>query len=295
MPLTEFGMIRVEPLSSLYKFYTTVDVLRLDLLHPVVSGNKWFKLQPYINDALQLGKKTIATFGGAYSNHIVATAAACRDCGLQSMGVIRGERPAHLSPTLLEALSYGMELFFVSRDDYRKRHLPPEVQAADAYVVNEGGHGALGAQGAAAILQQTLTNAYTHILAAVGTGTTLAGLALAATDGQETWGIPVLKNNFSLENEISELLPGEEKKEFRLVQGYHFGGYAKSSGELFRFMNRWHSETGIPSDFVYTGKLFFAMDDLLKKREFPEGSRILAIHSGGLQGNRSLPKGTLIF
>ncbi|HEY0066020.1 MAG TPA: pyridoxal-phosphate dependent enzyme [Flavisolibacter sp.] len=295
MPLIELGESRVQPLSSFYKFYTTLHVLRLDLIHPVISGNKWFKLKIYLEDALRLGRETLVTFGGAYSNHIVAAAAACKLYGLKSIGVIRGEKPALLSPTLLDAVSYGMELEFVSREDYRDRRMPEHIAARqDAYVVNEGGYGTKGAEGAASILAEAGGN-YTHILAATGTGTMLAGLALAAGPGQEVTGIPVLKNFNSLVEEIDALLPQEKKGSFRLVDGFHFGGYAKYSAELTRFMNRWFELTGIPTDFVYTGKLFFALDQLMQQGYFPEGSRVLAIHSGGLQGNRSLPKGTLIF
>jgi 1-aminocyclopropane-1-carboxylate deaminase len=296
MPLIELGESRVQPLSSFYKFYTTLHVLRLDLIHPVISGNKWFKLKNYMEDALRLGRDTLVTLGGAYSNHIVAAAAACKLYGLKSIGIIRGEKPALLSPTLQDAASYGMELEFVSREDYRSRRMPEHIAARqDIYLVNEGGYGTKGAEGAASILSEAGDGNYTHILAATGTGTMLAGLALAAKHSQEVTGIPVLKNSGSLGEEIDALLPQEKKGSFRLLDGFHFGGYAKHTAELIRFMNRWYELTGIPTDFVYTGKLFFALDQLMRQGYFPEGSRVLAIHSGGLQGNRSLPKGTLIF
>lgn len=296
MPLIELGESRVQPLSSFYKSHTTVHVLRLDLIHPVISGNKWFKLKYYLQDALRKGAGTLVTFGGAYSNHIVAAAAASQLHGLKSIGIIRGEKPALLSPTLLDAASYGMELEFISREDYRERRLPQHVAARqDTYLINEGGYGIMGAEGAATILSEARGENHTHILAATGTGTMLAGLALAAGAGQGVTGIPVLKNFASLGDEINALLPGEKKGSFRLLDGFHFGGYAKHNAELIRFMNRWYETTGIPTDLVYTGKLFFALERLVLQGYFPEESRVLVIHSGGLQGNRSLPKGTLIF
>lgn len=289
------GQSRIDPLPSLYKFHTTADVLRLDLLHPVVSGNKWFKLKEYLKDAQRLRKKRIVTFGGAYSNHIVATAAASKKAGLKSTGIIRGERPPVLSQTLSDALSFGMELVFVSREDYRVKNIPAEIINDESYLVNEGGYGVKGMHGAADILKQTDVSAYKHIIAAVGTGTTLAGLINAGESHQKIIGIPVLKNNFSLQKEIETLLPEKKHQDITLIHDYHFGGYAKYNAELLQFMNDWYHQNKMPSDFVYTGKLFFALDDLVKKKYFPPQSKILIIHSGGLQGNRSLPKGTLIF
>ena len=300
MSIIEFEKIRVDPLSSLYKkFHTNVDVLRLDLIHPVISGNKWFKLKEYLKDALLLDKTTIATFGGAYSNHILATAATARSAGMQSIGIIRGEKPPFLSSTLNESLNLGMELFFSSREDYKRKKLPEELSersdADNIYLINEGGYGAKGAEGAKDILRTIDFADYTHIIAAVGTGTTLAGLIAASHKKQKVVGISVLKNNFSLRKEIQGLLPFEKADQFVINNDYHFGGYAKYSPELIAFMNDWYKHTGIPSDFVYTGKLFCAVHELIQKGYFSPESRLLVIHSGGLQGNISLPKGTLIF
>lgn len=296
--LIHFEKSRIDPLSSLYKFHTTVDVLRLDLLHPVISGNKWFKLKEYLNDVQLQSKKTILTFGGAFSNHIVATAAAAKLNGLKSIGIIRGEQPINLSDTLKDAMSFGMELFFISRNDYKNKTIPNEVlnlYKNDLYVINEGGYGTKGMQGSATILSEVNASTYTHIIAAVGTGTTLAGLTSAAQPHQKIIGISALKNNLSLQNEIEALLPTQKHQQFHLLHNYHFGGYAKYNEALIQFMNEWYDETKIPSDFVYTGKLFFALNDFIHKNYFPANSKILVIHSGGLQGNRSLPKGTLIF
>jgi 1-aminocyclopropane-1-carboxylate deaminase len=299
-PLIKFEHCRIEPVSSLYNFRTTVDVLRLDRIHPVISGNKWFKLKEYLQDAANQNKKAVVTFGGAFSNHIVATAAAAELYGLKSIGIIRGEQASTLSHTLKDALSYGMELLFVSREAYKAKCLPPEIPGTysgeELYIINEGGYGCKGMEGAKDILQNVEASKYTHIAVAVGTGTTLAGLTAAAGTGQTVMGISALKNNLSLQKEINSLLPEEKQNAFLLFHDYHFGGYAKYTPGLTRFMNQWYEQTGIPSDFVYTGKLFFAVNDLLQQGSFfPEGSTILIVHSGGLQGNLSLPKGTLIF
>jgi 1-aminocyclopropane-1-carboxylate deaminase len=273
-------------------------VLRLDKIHPVISGNKWFKLRFYLEEALQQEKKTIVTFGGAYSNHIVATALACQLTGFSSVGIIRGERPVLLSHTLEAAQGYGMQLYFQNRRDYREKKFPADYDSAtaDTYIIPEGGYGKKGADGAATIMDYCKQQAFTHICCAAGSGTTMAGLVKAATHQQQVLGISVLKNNFALFDEIKNLLTDSEKeKNFRLLQDYHFGGYAKYTAALITFMNNFFLSTGLPTDFVYTGKLFYAILDMLQKDFFPPGSKILVIHSGGLQGNQSLPAGMLAF
>lgn len=291
--------IRIDPVHFLQKFHATVDVLRLDLIHPVISGNKWFKLKEYVKDAKSFNKKIILTFGGAYSNHIIATAAATKENEFKSIGIIRGEKPAILSHTLLDAMSYEMDLFFVSREDYKKKTIPPQVfdryDREEIYVINEGGYGEKGVEGAKDILYLIDSSPYTHIIDVVGTGTTIAGLIEASTEQQTIVGISSMKNNFSLQQETEKFLSGKNKKRFQQIHDYHFGGYARYNQQLMDFMNEWYRQTSIPSDFVYTGKLFFAVHDLLGKNYFPTDSRLLVIHSGGLQGNQSLPKGTLIF
>lgn len=295
-----FSDIRVDPIKNLYQQQgVAVEVLRLDLVHPGVSGNKWFKLKDYMADAAQGGRKVLLTFGGAFSNHLAATAAACHESGLKSIGVIRGERAPTLSHTLQQAEANGMDLYFTSREAYKTKQIPPEVweryTREHVYIINEGGYGLKGRTGAQSILDYCTRERFTHIVAACGTGTTLAGLVAAAGPEQSVIGIPVLKNYTAMEEEINALLPPELHSRYTLIHDYHFGGYAKWTPALTRFMNWWYEETGIPSDFVYTGKLFYAVDDLIGKGYFPPGSRVLVIHSGGLQGNDSLPKGTLIF
>jgi 1-aminocyclopropane-1-carboxylate deaminase len=270
-----------------------VSVMRLDKIHPVISGNKWFKLWFYLEEAKQQKKKTIVTFGGAYSNHIVATAAACNLNGFKSVGIIRGEKAANLSFSLLQAEEMGMKFFFITREDYKKKRIPEQLQSIGYYLINEGGFGSKGVEGAVTILDHCKKNNFTHYCCAVGTGTMMAGLIRAALPGQKVIGISVMKNNFELEENVRSLL--NEEINFQIIHEYPFGGYAKYKPALFDFMNDFFRQTKIPSDFVYTGKLFYAVNDLIGKNFFPAGSKLLVIHSGGLQGNASLNKAMLIF
>ncbi len=271
-----------------------VSVLRLDKIHPEISGNKWFKLRYYLEEAKALKKKNILTFGGAWSNHIIATAAACHLNGFESAGIIRGEESPELSSTLKLVKEMGMNLIFISRDDYSKRKIPEQINAEDFYIISEGGYGIKGADGAATIADFFKKENHSHICCAAGTGTMTAGLIMASGNQNKIVAISVLKNNFEIEQQVKSLLP-EEKMKFEIVHDYHFGGYAKYDPDLIQFMNELYRQSSIPSDFVYTGKLFYGIHDLISKDYFPSGSRLLLIHSGGLQGNASLNKGTLIF
>ncbi|HRG23403.1 MAG TPA: pyridoxal-phosphate dependent enzyme [Chitinophagaceae bacterium] len=288
--------IRVDPyLSPLFdEKGITADILRLDLLHPVVSGNKWFKLRYYIEQAQEQNKKSLVTFGGAWSNHIHATAAAGKMAGLKTIGIIRGEAPAGLSTTLLQAVEMGMQLYFISREEYRQKKLPDQFDLSDAQLIPEGGYSLTGARGAATIIGLINPDDYTHICCAVGSGTMMAGLMNAFHGKGLVTGISALKNNHSLETAVGELLEQPHPAPV-IIHDYHFGGFAKHKRPLLEFMNALYHQTRIPTDIVYTGKLCFAVNDLAGKNYFPPGSKILLIHSGGLQGNRSLPNGSLIF
>ncbi len=276
------------------------DVLRLDQVHPIISGNKFFKLRFYLEKALLDKSKGIITFGGAWSNHILAAAYAGKKAGLPCIGIIRGEAPIILSPTLLDARELGMKLIFINRDDFRKIVLAPEsimdLDYSGYSLIPEGGYGIPGMQGASTIHELIPKNQYDWIVCACGTGTMMAGLLHASTGEEKILGIPVLKNYTNMEKEIRKLLPAVDyAKNIILEHAYHFGGYAKKREDLIDFMNAFYRSNGIPTDFIYTGKLMYAVSDLIKKDFFPTGSRILAIHSGGLQGNRSLKKGILDF
>ncbi len=286
-------------------------MLRLDKLHPVVSGNKWFKLKGYLQLALQSPANPIITFGGAWSNHLLATAYAARQAGLDAIGIVRGEQPATGSATLEAASSYGMQLEFISRGEYAEKESPGFLhRLAERYpgatIIPEGGAGITGILGSEDILREIDTENYTHILCAIGTGTMLMGLLRASHPGQVVIGVPILKGIEDLPALLSSMLgrstidpktigSPDRQSRCRLLPGYHFGGYARHSRVLLDFMNRFFRETGIPSDFVYTGKLFYAITDSMHKDVFPAHSRLLIIHSGGLQGNRSLPSGNLDF
>jgi len=285
--------ITVDDISSVGHNEIQVDVLRLDKIHPVISGNKWFKLRYYLDEAAAQHKKGIVTFGGAWSNHIIATAAACHINGLKSIGIIRGEEPRQLSSTLIHAQELGMQLIFITRDAYQRKEMPPSVESHEYCIVNEGGYGITGAKGASTILD-LFDNSYSHYCCAAGTGTMMAGFINHSSVDQKVIGISAMKNNTGFEKMVQALIVNKNKN-WKIIHDYHFGGYAKHRPALFSFMNEFYQQTNIPTDFVYTGKLFFAVSDLIDKNYFPAGSRLLLIHSGGLQGNESLAPGSLIF
>jgi 1-aminocyclopropane-1-carboxylate deaminase len=277
-----------------------LDTLRLDKLHPVISGNKWFKLKEHLGIAVAGGQEEIVTFGGAWSNHIVATAYAARELGLRATGMIRGENTTPLSDTLQTATGYGMRLEFMSRSAYKRKEDPEflsqlSAERPQAYILPEGGAGAPGIEGSEDILRSADTSGYSHVLCAIGTGTMWLGLARASVPGQQIIGIPVLKGLHRFPNDSRQWLTAEKQASCRIVDDYHFGGYARKPEDLLDFMRRLYAATGIPTDFVYTGKLFYAVLDMAAKGLFPAGSQLLVIHSGGLQGNRSLPPGTFDF
>jgi 1-aminocyclopropane-1-carboxylate deaminase len=279
------AIIHPLPDERLQKQHITVDVLRLDRIHPVVSGNKWFKLKYHLRAALQQHKKGIITFGGAWSNHLVATAFACQQAGLACIGIVRGEELP--SATLHDARRYGMQLQFVPRS------FTYEEAPDDYLVVPMGGQSDWGVAGAAEILQTVDRSLYTHIACAMGTGTMMAGLIKASLPHQQVLGVSSLKlpaGNNSLHDFVEQ-----QGARFRIFYDYHFGGYARKSNELIGFMNELYTQHCLPTDFVYTAKLLFGVYDLAARGYFEAGSRLLVIHSGGLQGNRSLPAGTLTF
>lgn len=293
LPGLALTSIAIEDISALYDKQIEVAVLRLDKISPVISGNKWFKLRYYLEEAKSLDKKGIITFGGAWSNHIIAAAAVCKMNGLKAIGVIRGEEPKEWSSALLKAKENGMQLVFISRLAYQNKEIPSLYNTDEYFIINEGGYGKTGAKGASTILNYC-NNSYTHYCCAVGSGTMMAGIINAIPAGQLVTGISIMKNNTGLEKMIQSLVT-QTGKTWQLMHDYHIGGYAKHHSALLGFMNKFYKQTGIPSDFVYTGKLFYAISDLIGKDYFPPGSKLLLIHSGGLQGNESLPHGTLIF
>jgi len=287
-----------------------VDLLRLDTLHPIVSGNKFYKLRFYIAAAIENGVSKVASFGGPYSNHIVALAFTAKEAGLNSIGYIRTNADEPMTPSLEEAKAYGMELVYLGRSDFQSKKasiLETSDVKSDTYLIDEGGYGAIGAKGAATIFTENDTAHYDYIVCAVGTGTMLAGCINAAGPNQKIIGIPVLKNEGSIESEINALLLdkndlnndsnnyNKNNQPYTLLHQFHQGGYAKTNPVMIDFMNRLWDAEKIPTDIVYTSKLLFGVEQLIKENYFEKAASILVIHSGGLQGNRSLPVGTLKF
>lgn len=270
-----------------------ISILRLDNLHEQISGNKWFKLQYYLNDFFESGKTVLATFGGAYSNHIAATAAACQLLAIPCIGYIRGEEPIQYSPTLRLATEIGMQLRFVDRNTYKNKEAILS-ENPDLYWVPEGGYGKWGMLGAADIWEYVPDReSYSHIFLPVGSGTTVAGILHGANTSQRVFGVSVMKNNLSLEKEIGMLIEPSNIGMLKLLHDFHFGGYAKKTDDLLHFMNGVWEQYRIPLDFVYTGKTFFALMQMFESGDFAEKNKILFVHTGGLQGNQSLPQGCL--
>jgi 1-aminocyclopropane-1-carboxylate deaminase len=288
--------INIQAVPSFCLNHIQLDVLRLDELHPIVSGNKWFKLKYYLQQAQEQNADRIASFGGPYSNHLVALAFAAKKYNLQSVGYVRSNEDEPITPTLQEAKQYGMHLNFLGRNNFQllKTELLNNNDTNNTYFIDEGGYGILGAKGAATILSNEKTNSYSHILCAVGTGTMMAGLINAAKPHQQVIGIPVLKNEATIRDEITQLITNKEIP-FTLLHDFHLGGYAKTNQAQFDFMNQLWATEKIPTDMVYTSKVFMAVKSLLANNYFSPTAQILMIHSGGLQGNRSLPTGTLLF
>lgn len=260
---------------------------REDTLHPLISGNKYRKLKYNLEAARTQGRDTMLSFGGAYSNHIAALACAGKESGFETIGVIRGEELGEQwqdNPTLSMAHAHGMRFHFVSRTDYRRRHEPGFIERlrahfGDFYLLPEGGSNALGVRGCEEILGAGDAG-FDFICCAVGTGATLAGIVNASLPHQRVWGFPALKGDF-LDRDIHNFV---RRGSWDLMDGFHFGGYAKVDRELVEFINRFKRETGIPLDPIYTGKMLFGIFALIKEDKIPKGSKILAIHTGGLQG-----------
>ena len=268
-----------------------LDLKRLDLIHPHISGNKFFKLKYNLQHATQLGLDTLITFGGAISNHIAATAYAAHYFGFRSIGIIRGEELAdqRLNHTLSTASQFGMQLEFINRQDYRNKEQPDflaELQSRfpNAYIIPEGGTNSLAIQGCKEILSEQDRQNYDVICCAVGTGGTITGLIESSHFNQNILGFSALKGDF-LTHDVAHLTA---KKNWKIIDEYCCGGYAKTSAQLIEFIQLFEKQYQIPLEPIYTGKMLFGIFDLIEKAYFPPHTRILAIHSGGLQGRQNL-------
>jgi 1-aminocyclopropane-1-carboxylate deaminase len=269
-------------------------VKREDLNHPFVSGNKWWKLKYNLLEARRQNVSTIITFGGAYSNHIYATAAASSELGLKSIGVIRGEETSQ-NPTLNFAKSCGMDLIFVSRELYRTKNEKSFIeklkdQFGAFYLIPEGGTNMLALKGCEEFSQTFKTVSFDQLFIPVGTGGTISGLIAGMPHEKTITGVAVLKNGEFLLNEITNSLRNYSEtsyENFRVMPEYHHGGYAKVSPSLLSFIREMYTKHDLPLDHVYTGKMFWALFEEIKKEKIPKGSTVLAIHTGGLQGSKA--------
>lgn len=267
-------------------------IKRDDLIHPVISGNKWRKLKYNLQQAKKEQQSCLLTFGGAWSNHIHATAAAGYYYGFNTIGIIRGETPPALSATLQDAQNWGMQLHFVNREQYRHKTETDFItslrqQFGNFYLLPEGGSNTLAMQGCAEIIDE-LTESYDVLCVDCGTGTTLAGVICGNKDKANILGFSVFKGEDFLTHEVQIMLDNAdcESNNWQINCGYHFGGYAKTTPGLFEFMKTFKRDHDIQLEPVYSSKMFYGIFDLIEKGHFKPGSRILAIHGGGLQGLR---------
>ena len=271
------------------------DVLRLDQVHPFVSGNKWYKLKHHLSAARKAGKNELLSFGGAFSNHLHALAYAGHRCGFATRALVRGEPVGELSPTLQDCKAWGMQIEWVSRQRY------PEIsisearaqiaeQYGNAWVIPEGGGGSDGVAGVKELFL-SLTNAapfsYDYIVCPVGSGTTLAGIVSANVPGVKCIGVSALKANYELEQRVLQMLPPSGAHSvWQICHDYHFGGFAKLNARLRDFISMVHAETGLLLDPVYTGKMFFGIAEWCHQGRLSADAKVLMVHTGGLQGWR---------
>ena len=265
----------------------SVSIRREDLIHPIVSGNKFRKLKYNLLQAKAKNQQTLLTFGGAYSNHIAAVAFAGKENGFKTIGIIRGdelESKIAENPTLKFAQECGMHFEFVSRENYRHKTEASflenlKTKFGNFYLVPEGGTNEFAVKGCEEILTET-DSQYDFVCCAIGTGGTISGIINSILPHQKVLGFPALKGDF-LKDEIRNFAKNEN---WELINDYHFGGYGKVNPELISFINQFYAENKVPLDPIYTGKMVFGVMDLIEKGYFPENSKILLIHTGGIQG-----------
>ncbi|MFK7001371.1 1-aminocyclopropane-1-carboxylate deaminase/D-cysteine desulfhydrase [Flavobacterium oreochromis] len=266
----------------------TLFIKREDQIHPFVSGNKYRKLKYNLHYLEKNHCDTLVTFGGAFSNHIVATAFACKEKGINCVGIIRGEelwKEINNNPTLRFAQKCGMKFEFITREQYRDKENIDfkyfiESKYGSCYWLPEGGTNELAIKGCEEILNSS-DQCYDYICTAVGTGGTISGIINSVLSHQKVLGFPALKSDF-LKKEVQSLCLN--KNQWDMINDYHFGGYGKVTEELIRFLNDFYDKTTIPLDPVYTGKMLFGVIDMINKGYFEPKTKILTIHTGGLQG-----------
>ena len=265
----------------------SLHIKREDLLHPIISGNKFRKLKYNLEEAKNQNQKVLLTFGGAFSNHIVAVAGAGAAFGFETIGIIRGEElqdKISENPSLLQAQEMGMKFVFVSREHYRQKENADfieqlRIKFGAFYLLPEGGTNALAIKGCEEILSSS-DSEFTHICSSIGTGGTITGIINSSAKNQNIIGFSSLKGDF-LQNDIAKFA---NKQNWSVNCDYHFGGYGKVTEELIDFINNFYLEHHIRLDPIYTGKMMFGILNLIENNYFPPNSKILAIHTGGLQG-----------
>lgn len=288
-------------------------VLRLDTIDFYAGGNKFFKLKYNLEEAKKQGYKKLLTFGGAWSNHLAAVAANGREAGLELVFVIRGEEPKAYSETLRYCKEKGAHLHFVSRENYRRKTEKEFIEElknkfGDFYLLPEGGSNPLAVKGCQEIINY-INIPFDFICCPIGSGGTFAGIVSALKRNQNALGFVALKGGEYLEEEVSKLsesflhpdpsvppiaeqspLKGEKLQRANFVHDYHFGGFAKTTPELLAFKKGFEKQFGFELDYIYTAKMFYGIFDLIQKNHFPEDSTFVAIHTGGLQGNKGFEK-----
>ena len=277
----------------------TLRIKRDDLIHPEISGNKARKLKYNILKALDSGCDSLLTFGGAFSNHLVATAKAAQLINFKSIGIIRGNYVDEQNPSLAYANQCGMQLIPVPITEYNERnnyayHDQLKLEFPNAHIIPEGGSNFEGVSGTMEIVKE-LNFEYDFICCAVGTGTTAAGLILSKPSSTKIICLNNFKNSLGIREMINQKINlvinnadtiNEYQNDFEIIDGYGFGGYAKVNDELKNFAKEIYAKHQLPLDLVYTAKAFYGLNKMMEKGEIKKGSKILFYHSGGLQGNR---------
>lgn len=290
-------MIHFPEIQSEIQFLTKINevelhILREDQIYPSISGNKFRKLKYNLEEFSKGNYDAILTFGGAYSNHISATAAAGKEFNTPTIGIIRGEELSEKiaeNPTLSFAQKAGMKLKFILREQYRNKSNPEFLEKlksefGNIYILPEGGTNELAIKGCEEILNEN-TREFNYIACAVGTAGTISGIVKSSENQQIILGFPALKDSGFLSDEINRFT---NRSNFKLIKDYHFGGYAKVNNELLEFINDFKRQFGVTLDAVYTGKMMFGIFQLIQSGFFPKGTKILAVHTGGIQGNEGM-------
>jgi 1-aminocyclopropane-1-carboxylate deaminase len=287
--LSEFNLKRaiLQRIHLPQKCKVNLFLLRLDLIDEEISGNKWFKLKYNLQEVIKAQKNKVITFGGAFSNHIAATAKACSIAGIKSVGIIRGENIEN--HTLQLAAAQRMELKFVSRNLYGNKEelmkwLSNEFDLSDYHIIPEGGANQLGIEGCKEIVS-LINIPFDYVAVASGTGTTLSGIVQSIHKNQIAIGFAALKGGTFLVDDVNKTMTNKTEGTFAIIDKYHFGGYAKHNAELINFIKKFELDQNIKLDFVYTAKMMYGIYDLIHHKYFPKNATIVAIHSGGLQGN----------